>query len=120
MASFLPATFQDIASYNAEQSRGDVHNIVAVLMAHKGLDQQSALDLAGTLCNQALDRFMNDWENIPSWGPEIDKDVATYVRGLLDCMAGALQWNYKTERYFSKKGRAVKASRLVTILPRHK
>ena len=122
MASSLLAIFQDIVSYNTEQARGEMHNIVAVLMTHKGLDRQSALDFAGTLCNQTLDRFTDDWANIPSWGPKVDKEVKVYVSGLLDWMAGALEWNFETERYFGKKGRAVKANRLVTLLPpsRHK
>ncbi|KAG6328768.1 hypothetical protein ID866_10321, partial [Astraeus odoratus] len=37
----------DIYSFNVEQARGDMNNIVVVLMHAKGLDLQSALDYAG-------------------------------------------------------------------------
>lgn len=41
----LSTLFQHILSYNVEQSRGEMHNIVAVLMTYKGLDRQSVMDL---------------------------------------------------------------------------
>ena len=97
-----------------------MYNIVAILMAHKGLDRRSALDFAGTMCNKALDRFKSDWDNIPSWGPEIDKEVESYVEGLLNWMAGSLQWSFETEGYFGKGAKAVKANRRLTLLPPHK
>jgi len=68
------------------------------------------------LCNHVLDDFTNDW------GPEIDREVETYVKGLqvVDLMGGLLGWSFNTERYFGKEAKVVKPNCLVTLLPRHK
>lgn len=110
----------DIFSYNVEQSRGDTHNMISVVMNEEGLDLQSAVDFVGNMCKQSIDRFNEDWANLPSWGPKIDNDVETYVRGLADWIVGSLHWSFESERYFAKTGRNVKASRVVHLLPRRK
>jgi len=114
------SSLQDIFSYNVEQSKGDTHNMIPVVMNEEGLDLQSAVDFVGTMCKQSIDRFMDDWANIPSWGPKIDKDVDVYVTGLADWIVGSLHWSFESERYFGKTGRQVKATRVVNILPRRK
>jgi hypothetical protein len=38
---------QDIFSYNVEQSRGDTHNMICVVMDEQGLDLQAAVDFVG-------------------------------------------------------------------------
>ncbi|GLB42110.1 putative terpene synthase family, metal binding domain [Lyophyllum shimeji] len=87
-ANDLVTWSNDIFSYNVEQSKGDTHNMIPVVMNEEGLDLQSAVDFVGTMCKQSIDRFVNDWANLPSWGPEIDRDVHTYVTGLADWIVG--------------------------------
>ena len=109
---------QDIFSYNVEQSKGDTHNMIPVVMNQHGLDLQSAVDFVGKMCKDAIDRFVDDRAQLPSWGPKIDRDVAVYVDGLASWIVGSLHWSFETERYFGTKGRQVKATRVVDLLPR--
>ncbi|KAJ3516644.1 hypothetical protein NLJ89_g985 [Agrocybe chaxingu] len=78
----------DIFSYNVEQSRGDTHNMIVILMEYHGHTLQSAVDYVGELCAQTIDTFCENKERLPSWGPEIDDMVARYVKGLQDWIVG--------------------------------
>lgn len=80
--------FQDIFSYNVEQSRGDTHNMIVILMTYHGHTLQSAVDYVGDLCQQTIDSFCENKTKLPSWGPEIDDMVARYVQGLQDWIVG--------------------------------
>ena len=83
---------QDIFSYNVEQSRGDTHNMIAVVMYQDGLSVQSAIDFVGEMCKQSIDRFNADRELLPSWNSTIDKHVKVYVDGLASWIVGSLHW----------------------------
>lgn len=92
--------------------------MIPVIMNHHSLDLQSAVDFVGQLCKQSIDRFNNDRANLPSWGPEIDRQVQIYVDGLADWIVGSLHWSFESERYFGKAGREVKKSKVVNLLPK--
>jgi hypothetical protein len=94
--------------------------MIAVVMNQEGVDLQTAVDFVGDMCKQSIDRFQEERSRLPSWGPEIDRDVAIYVEGLADWIVGSLHWSFETERYFGKNGRQVKASRVIELLPRRK
>ncbi|KAI0351509.1 terpenoid synthase [Trametes cingulata] len=117
-ANDLVTWSNDIFSYNVEQSRGDTHNMIAILMNLRGLDLQSAVDFVGDLCKQTIDAFIDNQRNVPSFGPELDRDVAMYIQGLQDWIVGSLHWSFMTERYFGKAGAEIKAHRVVKLLPR--
>ncbi|KAI0820240.1 terpenoid synthase [Trametes gibbosa] len=108
----------DIFSYNVEQSRGDTHNMIAILMNIRGLDLQSAVDHVGELCKQTIDVFIENREKIPSFGPDLDRDVAMYVQGLQDWIVGSLHWSFMTKRYFGTAGAEIKRHRVVKLLSR--
>jgi hypothetical protein len=113
----LTILLQDLFSYNVEQSKGDTHNMIPVIMNEHGLDLQSAVDFVGDLCKQSIDRFNNNRNNLPSWSTKIDKDVAVYVDGLANWIVGSLHWSFESQRYFGKNGKDVKANRIVNLLP---
>ncbi|KAF9259336.1 terpenoid synthase [Marasmius fiardii PR-910] len=117
-ANDLVTWSNDIFSYNVEQSKGDTHNMIPVIMHEFGYDLQQAVDYVGSLCKQSIDRFISDWAQLPSWGPDIDHQVDIYVNGLADWIVGSLHWSFESERYFGKAGREVKKSRVVNLLPR--
>lgn len=94
--------------------------MICVVMNEEGLDLQSAVDFVGDMCKQSIDRFNEEQSRLPSWGPEIDRDVAVYVNGLADWIVGSLHWSFETERYFSKSGRKVKSTRVVELLPQRR
>ncbi|TFK63351.1 terpenoid synthase [Pluteus cervinus] len=107
----------DIFSYNVEQSRGDTHNMIVILMKYHGHDLQGAVDYVGNLCAQTIDTFVENRKNLPSWGPEIDDMVQKYVQGLADWIVGSLHWSFQTRRYFGTEGMEVKKTRIVQLLP---
>ncbi|KAI9057325.1 terpenoid synthase [Trametes sanguinea] len=107
----------DVLSYNAEQARGDTHNLVCVLMHMNGVDRQEAIELAGELWRKTLDWFFECRKVVPSWGPEIDRQVALYIQGLEDWIIANAEWSFETERYFGKEGHIVKKTRKVALLP---
>ncbi|KII87637.1 hypothetical protein PLICRDRAFT_112279 [Plicaturopsis crispa FD-325 SS-3] len=117
-ANDLVTWSNDIFSYNVEQSKGDTHNMIVVVMNEQGIDLQAAVDFVGVLCKDSIDRFNRDRSNLPSWGAEIDKDVSTYVDGLAYWIVGSLHWSFESERYFGKDGLEVKETRIVNLLPR--
>ena len=92
--------------------------MIVVVMQQEGLDLQSAVNFVGDLCQQSIDRFVAERANLPSWGPEIDRQVNIYADGLADWIVGSLHWSFESERYFGKSGLEVKKSRTVTLLPR--
>jgi len=127
---------QDIFSYNVEQSRGDTHNMIVILMHYHGLTLQEAIDYVGNLCEATINAFMENKERLPSWGAEIDQMVANYVQGLQDwivgyvtssfpslylCLTGflsrSLHWSFQTRRYFGSEGTEIKKHRIVKLLP---
>lgn len=92
--------------------------MIPVVMNQEGMDLQTAVDFVGNMCKQSIDRFNEERSRLPSWGPEIDREVAIYVDGLANWIVGSLHWSFESERYFGKKGRRVKATRVVDLLPK--
>lgn len=92
--------------------------MIVVVMQQEGLDLQSAVSFVGELCQQSIDRFVAERENLPSWDSEIDRQVDIYVDGLRDWIVGSLHWSFESERYFAKSGLDVKRTGIVNLLPR--
>ena len=94
--------------------------MVEILQKYDGLSLQGAIDRIGELFRQTIDNFVEQKARLPSWGPEIDKEVETYVRGLQHWITGVLNWSFMTERYFGKQVAEVKKTRVVKLLPKRK
>jgi hypothetical protein len=87
-------------------------------MHDQGLDLQGAMNYAGQMCKDAIRCFEFNRAILPSWGEEVDKQVAIYVEGLQNWMIGSLNWHFDSARYFGKHGHAVKRDRIVKLLPK--
>ncbi|KAF8801858.1 terpenoid synthase [Phlegmacium glaucopus] len=109
------ALCNDVFSYNVEQSRGDICHSVPIIMKIYKLDLQGAVDHIADMCRESIESFQAAKALLPSWGTEIDKDVALYIGGIEDWMSGNIEWSLLSERYFPpgsmKEG-------VVTLLPR--
>jgi hypothetical protein len=92
--------------------------MIVVVMKQEGLSLQAAVDFVGELCQQSIDRFVAERASLPSWDPEIDRQVDIYVDGLADWIVGSLHWSFESERYFGKTGLEIKNTRTVNLLPR--
>lgn len=89
-----------------------------VVMHEKCIGLQEAVDYVGELCRQRLDTFTDNLECIPSWGPEVDRDVQIYVKGLQDWIVGWLHWSFTTHRYFGDLGPEIKKTQFVKLYPK--
>lgn len=87
-------------------------------MQQYDLDLQSAFDHVGEMCIQEINTFVETRQQLPSWGPEIDVQVAAYVDGIQDWIIGNLHWSFESERYFGKMGKQVKDTGVVELKPR--
>ena len=94
--------------------------MIAVLIREYGFALQAAVDFVGDLCKGTIDRFESERANLPSWGPEIDRDVALYVNTLQNWIVGSLHWSFDSMRYFGSRGADIKRDRIVKLTPRKK
>jgi len=62
--------------------------MIPIMMFHHNLTLQDAVDFVGNLCKSSIQRFEADRASLPSWGPDIDHDVAKYVEGLQNWIVG--------------------------------
>jgi len=92
--------------------------MIVVLMHEQGLDLQSAIDYLGRLCRGSVQRFEDNRAILPSWGEELDRQVAIYVEGLQDWIISSLHWSFDSTRYFGKDGHIVKRDRIITLIPK--
>ena len=65
-----------------------MHNLVDVLIRQHGYNLQGAVNHAGEMWRQTMEKFMEDEKRLPSWGPEVDDMVQKYVSGLRDWSVG--------------------------------
>ncbi|TBU29047.1 terpenoid synthase [Dichomitus squalens] len=107
----------DICSYNVEQARGDdAHNIVTVVMDELGTDLHGAMEWVAERHRILVGQFLERFGRLPSWGPEIDAQVARYVDGLGNWVRANDSWSFESQRYFGLDGLEIKESRWVQLL----
>ncbi|KAI0777943.1 isoprenoid synthase domain-containing protein [Irpex lacteus] len=93
----------DIASYNKEQATGDDrHNILTIVMHQFNLSLPDAMKWV----------VKYHEERVPSWGKEIDDQVAVYIEHLAGWPRCNDCWNFESGRYLK--------TRLVPLLPKRK
>jgi hypothetical protein len=121
---------QDVVSYQ----RGNNANLVAVLMVHRSLSVQGAMNVCGQMirgkfasfCDleqrilgllvrpqgtiAALCDFSRAWMGSPQNAVSQDQEAAVrrYIKALQDCIVGTVHWIYETELFFGKKGSEIR------------
>jgi len=116
----------DMYSYNVEQARGDVHNIVMILMRELGLGLSGALDWIAAAHDTLATEFLSYYDpssstsRLPSFGSSVlDEHVRVYVDGLGQWVRGLEEWTFESKRYFGDFGEQVRETREVEVLRRH-
>lgn len=89
----------DIFSVNREISSGDVHNMVFVLHYQKGISLEEAIELTVKMHNQKVMSMINLEKSIPSFGTDIDTELAKYLLGLHCWIRSNLDWYFSSGRY---------------------
>ena len=81
-------------------------------------DFEGAIDWVVRYHKEVEAKFLDGLKRLPSWGPDMDKQVQEYIYGLAiwprtnDC------WNFESGRYFGDKGREYQKTRRVPLLPK--
>lgn len=102
-----------------EQSKGHRgNNILTVLMEAKGISLQDAVNTVGEHSVKLMKDLNDAKKRLPSWGAQLDADVASYIRALEDWVIGNLEWSFKTDRYFGPTHNEVKKTRIVALRSR--
>lgn len=82
------------------------------------LNVQEAFDYAGELSRRKMQRFYALYDRLPRWMGPVGLAVQRLVDGIAQCVSGTMHWSYESERYFGKRGPAIKQSRVLGLLPR--
>jgi len=105
----------DIYSFPVEIARGDTHNLVFVAMQEKQLSLEGAMSYVDELTRSRLEDYVDAKSRLRSFGPELDTQVALYVRGMEHLVQGSIDWTFMTPRYFGDKAQEVRETGLVNI-----
>ena len=104
-------------SFNKEQSIGQTHNMVVVVMRQFNFDIAAAVEWIRVYHEELQGRFMEKYLEIPRWGGPIDRLVSQYVDGIANWVRANDQWHFESQRYFGKRGSEVQKTRWVELLP---
>jgi hypothetical protein len=108
-------------SYAVELARGIAfHNIVSSIIQEHGLSIPAAMCWLDDFGKNRVKAFLDGVENLPSWGPEVDKNVRKYIERVGYLVRGADAWSYESERYWGNKGEEIRRTRIVTIFPKER
>ncbi|MCF2147000.1 terpene synthase family protein [Desmonostoc muscorum LEGE 12446] len=89
----------DVFSASREMESGDVHNLVLVLHYLQTIPLNEAINLAASMHNKKVKELINLEASIPSFGEEIDVEMAKYISIMHSWISGNLNWYSLTGRY---------------------
>ncbi|KAF9465685.1 isoprenoid synthase domain-containing protein [Collybia nuda] len=117
----LIAVANDIVSFNVEQARGDIHNLVIVLMdGDKKMTVQTAMDLVGQWYRKRGQDFVEGLKRLPS----VDDGnyevlcLHQYAWGLGNWVTANYEWSFESHRFFGEENGEVMKHRVVKLLPK--
>ncbi|KAL5510885.1 hypothetical protein ACEPAG_4642 [Sanghuangporus baumii] len=109
----------DLVSYNKEQAVGDDHyNILTVVMQELKFDPQGAIQWAVDYHSKVQTKFLDGLNQLPSWSPNVDRQLRRYLSGLANFARGNICWSFESSRYFGNEGLEYQKTRLVPLFPK--
>ena len=63
-------------------------------------------------------KYLAGLKILPSFGPQIDKDVKEYLDGIAMMVKGNVCWSFEGKRYFGNIGLDVQQTRYVPLRPK--
>ncbi|KAI0089641.1 isoprenoid synthase domain-containing protein [Irpex rosettiformis] len=121
LITYLIILDNDMASYNREQATGDDHyNIITIVMRQFNLSLPNAFNWAARYHDEIKTKFLDGLKKVPSWGKELDDQVAMYIDHLARWPRGSDCWNFESGRYFGSKGLEIQKTRYVPLYPKRK
>jgi hypothetical protein len=98
-ANMVVSLANDIFSVRKESSNHDFHNIVLALQQEERLTGEEACRRAIDLHDAQARHYCALEKLLPSFGNEIDRDLARYCEGMRSWMRGSYDWSAVTPRY---------------------
>jgi 5-epi-alpha-selinene synthase len=89
----------DVFSASREMDNGDVHNLVLVLHYLQQLPLNKAINHAADMHNEKVKALIDLEASIPSFGEELDVELAKYISIMHFWISGNLNWYSLTGRY---------------------
>ncbi|KAL4246227.1 Terpene synthase [Abortiporus biennis] len=108
----------DLCSFNKEQADGDLQNLVVCVMLEHNTDLQSAIDIVTKMLAERVADYAKLKSEVPSFGEEVDRELARYLTALEYYVQGTVVWYYDSPRYFRTLDVSEKANLLVPVYPR--
>ncbi len=105
IASDVPFICNDVYSYEKEHARGEVYNMVAVLVKQNRYSLQDAIDEIQRIVEGQISRFLALRDELPQLFEDLhlseteQQHVIRYVTGLGDWLRGHNDWMSTTSRY---------------------
>ena len=85
-------------------------------MKERGLTAQGALYEIGTLFEDTAKQWRDHRSQLPgATRPGDAAIIGELLDGIDLCIAGMIEWSFRTERYFHKSGMEVKEKRVVML-----
>ncbi|KAI0742449.1 isoprenoid synthase domain-containing protein [Daedaleopsis nitida] len=87
-------------SWKKEQADGDFQNLVFCIMIERDCDLQTAVDVLTDMQAQRVADYVRYKAQLPSFGPEVDTELARYNAAIEQYTQGTVVWYYQSTRYF--------------------
>lgn len=98
-AAYIVGLANDIYTVEKELAKGEVNNMVFVLMHEESLDFEGALARAVELHDAETREYTELVASLPSFTPELDGELKRYVEVLSSMISGHRTWATETARY---------------------
>lgn len=89
----------DIFSLEKERRTDNRHNLVIIVQNEWKCSWQEAVDAVAAMHNAEVRKFLHLASQLPSFGPEVDGELARFVAILRSWMRGNFDWAFDTGRY---------------------
>jgi 5-epi-alpha-selinene synthase len=93
----------DIFSASREIASGDVHNLVFVLHKQEQFSIEKAIERVTEIHDQEVRSLIDLEASLPSFGEELDTELAKYISGMHNWIRGNLDWYARSYRYQSSE-----------------
>ena len=108
----------DLYSYDMELAKGHRgNNIITVLMESQQFSLQDAADSVGVHFADLMQAWSAAQSRLPSWGPQINADVAKYIEATGHWIRGNLDWSFASERYFGPEHLTIQRTLQIQLRP---
>ncbi|KAG4266805.1 hypothetical protein FPRO04_13100 [Fusarium proliferatum] len=109
----------DILSYRKEENDDCPFSMVAACRM-TGQSPQEAFDTVGNLLEERYQDWRSAIEQLPSWGREIDMNVARYIQGIQNVVQANITWSFRSGRYFGKQAPEIRRTRMIDVMHNNK